>query len=123
MTTNLESTKTEELLRLAEAATPGPWVCDWPIDSVAEPDEHPDVSVWQGVEFTGKFINNISFDNSIANGNFIALANPATILELCALLEKAEEALHKLYHNLADTDANEQAGEALAAIKQWKEQE
>ena len=45
------------------------------------------------------------------------LANPATILELCALLEKAEEAL-----KLHDYGTRyPQAIEALAAIKQWKE--
>ena len=56
------------------------------------------------------------------NAKFIALANPATILELCALLETCEAALleaedfcsakHVGFQNLDD---------ALAAIKQWKE--
>ena len=57
-----------------------------------------------------------------ANERFEYLANPATILELCALLETCEAALleaedfcsakHVGFQNLDD---------ALAAIKQWKE--
>lgn len=47
---------------------------------------------------------------------FITLANPATILELCALLEKAEGALDD-----AETYTHpDTVSEALAAIKQWK---
>jgi hypothetical protein len=54
------------------------------------------------------------------NARFIAACDPATILELCALLEKAEEAL-KFY---ADDPWNNQnkGKQALAAIKQWKKQ-
>ena len=53
--------------------------------------------------------------------NFFTLASPATILELCALLEKAEEALLS-----EDAQTNEGLRcaisiEALTAIKQWKE--
>ena len=76
-----------------------------------------------------------------ANERFEYIANPATILELCALLEKAEEALREWnlaadnseeteYDDMASyvipmpifCDANEKMEEALAAIKQWKEQ-
>ena len=54
----------------------------------------------------------------LAEVEYKKLANPATILELCALLEKAEEAL-----KLHDYGTRyPQAIEALAAIKQWKEQ-
>lgn len=48
------------------------------------------------------------------------LANPATILELCALLEKAEETLDK-YRGQVDRFGEHTSVEALAAIKQWKE--
>ena len=43
------------------------------------------------------------------------VVSAATILELCALLEKAEEALK-------DRIDFDKTIEALAAIKQWKEQ-
>lgn len=72
-----------------------------------------------------------------ANAYFEYLTNPATILELCALLEKAEEALEETtalctnYEAVEEPDGYQfteapavikQGNEALAAIKQWKEQ-
>ena len=74
----------------------------------------------------------------VEDSNFITLANPTTILELCALLEKAEEAMEK-FHACFDmlTDGPDDSDKALAmqwleqgrdlrseylaAIKQWKE--
>ena len=58
------------------------------------------------------------------DAKFIALANPATILELCALLEKAEEALETV--GISATDGEYvvdtwKVEEALAEIKQWKD--
>ena len=47
-------------------------------------------------------------------------ADPATILELCTLLETAEEALDK-YRGQVDRFGEHTSVEALAAIKQWKE--
>jgi hypothetical protein len=67
------------------------------------------------------------------NARFIAECDPATILELCALLKKAEEALQSWANTInyqytgsreAMTHLQEcdgQGQEALAAIKQWKE--
>lgn len=52
---------------------------------------------------------------------FIALANPVTILELCALLEKAEESLEVMARTTSCNYA--MVPEALAAIKQWKEKD
>ena len=48
---------------------------------------------------------------------------PATILELCALLEKAEDALEYPFDIvvLNERTVSTKAKEALAAIKQWKE--
>ena len=78
------------------------------------------------------------FDVQEGNGEevfdpFHDLANPATILELCALLEKAEKALkaqvedkrdgpffHEDEHPKGSCLRNSE--EAIAAIKQWKEQ-
>lgn len=50
-------------------------------------------------------------------GDTSLAAAQARILELCALLEKAEEALDMLDYGTRYAEANE----ALAAIKQWKE--
>jgi hypothetical protein len=62
------------------------------------------------------------------NARFIAACDPATILELCALLEKAEEALKKNFEFL-ETPVEDRkvmpwtdTYDALAAIKQWKDQ-
>ncbi len=57
---------------------------------------------------------------------YLTLANPATILELCALLEKAEEALETIKSCSATEGEYGRAlqrtiSEPLAAIKQWKE--
>ena len=48
-----------------------------------------------------------------------------TILELCALLTQAEEALKGVWLNLgrSDTYRNSLITPALAAIKQWREKE
>ena len=48
--------------------------------------------------------------------------NATTILELCALLEKVEEALETITQHSVCCDARHTAAPALAAIKQWKEQ-
>lgn len=100
--------KLTALVEAAKAATPGPW------------DSYKSI-----VEFPQQEAGGFSLSNcprAYANAEFIALANPATILELCALLEQAEEAL-------LSEDVQTMEGlrcaisiEALAAIKQWKEQ-
>jgi FtsZ-binding cell division protein ZapB len=70
-----------------------------------------------------------NYESEEKNRTFIALANPATIIELCALLEKAKEALetctegdystgHVIHPSFDEASVNQ----ALAAIKQWKEQ-
>ena len=85
-----------ELEELAKAATPGPWLCDWTSDATEDENEPADVSVWQGKLFSGKFIGNISFDNSIPDGNYIAAANPSSILELTAAYREAIAAINKI---------------------------
>lgn len=114
----------EQLKKLAESATPGPWVCDWPADADASDEKYPDVSVWQGVEFTGKFINNIAFDNCVTNGNYIAAANPATIRSLIEVAEKMAEALANAKIAMQDIGAArfhyDIARDALAAWEELK---
>lgn len=83
----------DALERAALAATPGPWVSDLDGTETLEDGEYADVSVWAGKAFDGKFINNVSFDNAIADGAYIAAANPATMLELIRRLRAAEAAV------------------------------
>lgn len=66
----------------------------------------------------------VGADQRNNNAEFIALANPVTILELCTLLEKAEDAMITARDAARCTDswAYEALDEPLAAIKQWKEQ-
>ena len=114
--------KLTALIEAAKAATSGPWsdtryqeiyVGHDPENMIIGPDDESIIA------------QNVSDDNS----TFIALANPAIILELCALLEKAEEALetctegdystgHVIHPSFDDASVNQ----SLAAIKQWKEQ-
>lgn len=56
------------------------------------------------------------------NAKFIAACDPDTILELCALLEKAEDALESERKSQRRIDHFKMTLEALAAIKQWKDQ-
>ena len=79
------------LRKLAEEATPGPWISDWDGTETLEDGEYADVSVWAGKAFDGKFINNVSFDNAIADGAYIATANPSTILQLLDYIETLEK--------------------------------
>lgn len=91
-------TDLDDLEKKAREATPGPWVSDCEEESrqILDPDEYIDVSVWQGVSFEGKFINNIAFDNCIANADYIAAANPSAILDLIARCRKAEARVAEL---------------------------
>lgn len=144
--------KLTALIEAAEVATPGPWDSEdnnWETSSVYA----------QGSLIAQCLIDGFACEGTqeryeaikAANATFIALANPATILELCTLLKQAEEALEKervshittghtlgarcqeLYLLLMQaqtaleiinrTISCNYAGvpEALAAIKQWKE--
>jgi len=80
----MELEKKEELLRLAEAATPGPWrecgadrggcACGqvWSISS-----DCPVAEAWRGDDVIGE-----PEQGAMANAAFIAKANPAAILSL-----------------------------------------
>lgn len=77
------------LRKLAEAATPGPWT----IDTYAEEwAQMRDVSLWAEGDV---FLANIGtpecvvHDGGLANGRYIATANPQTILALLAELDAA----------------------------------
>ena len=100
--------KLTALIEAAKAATPGPWR-----EGTPPPNGTTTVGTLQGL-MTAHCFNG-------QDSNFIALANPATILELCALLEKAEEALDECDNEFAKRGIGFQnLDDALAAIKQWK---
>lgn len=95
---------------------------------------HPDEVAWYASDTLAN--KGVAY---VEDSNFIALANPTTILELCALLEKAEAAAkafktareqadqygHLVEASLDIAEAYYQADrmndEALATIKQWKD--
>jgi len=128
------TSKLQRLIEAAKAATPGPWFNgdfsddfgDNPVTVYATKPEllaKGQSSIWP--DGLSKIL--VADTNEgiypIADAAFIALANPATILELCALLEKAEGALE--WHNEQDEEVrynDSPTRQALAAIKQWKEQ-
>ena len=76
-------TKTEELLKLTEAATPGPWrfTANGVIGSDAMPDEQF-IVLWDD-----------DARNRFNDFPLIAAANPATIRQLVALVRLQHEAL------------------------------
>lgn len=100
-------TDLNELKKLAEAATPGPWSC--PIedhDSIAaqvEFIERPGglalSAVWLASvdqENRGDYDSERCFSQEAENDRrFIAAANPTTVLDLIARLERAEKALEQ----------------------------
>lgn len=133
--------KLTALIEAAKAATPGPWV-----GKAAHAQGYGWVTAPNGGTCTfGKPVQILSgqYRKMGADALFIALANPATILELCALLEKAGAALEEMVERAEEpSDANcscfisppcndcvdygglreafSDSRNALAAIKQWK---
>lgn len=113
--------KLTALIEAANAATPGPWTCEK--FNTNSPTLYHNIK--GNYSYKPAWVEPIHVcitkqDTEWPDADFIALANPATILELCALLEKAEEALQacddELVHGASYTISH-----ALAAIKQWKE--
>ncbi|HHH0624255.1 TPA: hypothetical protein ACPZRI_004103 [Yersinia enterocolitica] len=79
----------EELKKAALAATPGPWEkCDsyGPNENgtCVSAVERPDLMIASTTGYYGR-------DGGIANAHFIALANPAAILDMIAKLEAAQK--------------------------------
>ena len=99
----------DALKKAAEAATPGPWatdatvivsIADWPIE------DGPGWHDWEKArgEPIGRFVAEARTGDAEgdANSAFIALANPATVLDLIARIEAAEEALTEAASKFAD---------------------
>ncbi|MFM1454483.1 ead/Ea22-like family protein [Yersinia enterocolitica] len=104
----------EELKKVALAATPGPWVkCDsyGPNENgtCISAVERPDLMIASTTGYYGRV-------GGIANTHFIALANPAVILDLIAQLEAAQKERDALKMKLSD------AGCLLVEWKQRVEQ-
>ena len=106
------TTDINELRRLAQAATPGPWKTGQYLGSLRQFVIHTDVGDkgrGSDVAFTS-----IAFgsDETVANARLIAAANPSAISELLDRLEAAEsDAAHQ--KALADS--------ALRVAKRWEE--
>ena len=89
---------TNELRRLAQAATPGPWKTGQYLGSLRQFVIHTDVGDkgrGSDVAFTS-----IAFgsDETVANARLIAAANPSAISELLDRLEATEEERDGLHH-------------------------
>ncbi len=120
--------KLTALVEAAKAATPGPWETQG-LDKAGQA-----IVGNKYIELFTCWHHSVgSIEKEMrSNATFIALANPATILELCALLEKAEDALKVVGdHLVPDYGPGHFAvqrldkfaiDDAIAAIKQWKEQ-
>jgi len=74
---------TQELRKLAEAATQGPWI--------AGDDEDSDYYLVGPPSFGTVVTNPVVQLHALNNAEFIAAANPAAILELIDRVEKAEK--------------------------------
>ncbi|EPW5940331.1 hypothetical protein ACXKU5_002545 [Yersinia enterocolitica] len=109
----------EELKKVALAATPGPWgKCDsyGPNENgtCISAVERPDLMIASTTGYYGRV-------GGIANTHFIALANPAVILDLIAQLEAAEAQIKDMkevlrgIHNTAIDPYGSRAGIAIAA--------
>lgn len=116
--------KLTELIKVAKAATPGPWETD-------DANPHLVARYINGVYHYILAVDPSSFSSTETTGEqddavaaFISLANPATLLELCALLERAEEALQTC-ESMSDCNNDgvsyKAASNVITAIKQWKE--
>lgn len=97
---------TEELKRLAEAATPGPWEYDY---------DDQDLDTCNGILWgTNNYAiailpydGQVSDEKVTATGNHIAAANPAAVLELIAEVEALRANATGLEHQLRESRQND----------------
>ncbi|HHU4999995.1 TPA: ead/Ea22-like family protein [Yersinia enterocolitica] len=113
----------EELKKVALAATPGPWgKCDsyGPNENgtCISAVERPDLMIASTTGYYGRV-------GGIANTHFIALANPAVILDLIAQLEAAQKERDDLREkvNQADSEWHKMADRILSAGKRAEKAE
>jgi hypothetical protein len=109
-----------ELRKLAEAATPGPWMYDagnWSI----ERRDNCDVDSWRNsvASIAGNHVD----ESSSANGYFIAGANPAAVLSLLNRLAALEANNARLKRDLADEIARRDENAEIAFAHRAKASE
>ena len=96
----------EELKRLAEAATPGPWKYDY------DDQDHDRLSgiLWGTNLYaiaTIPYNGQVRDEKVTATGNYIAAANPAAVLELIAEVEALRANATGLEHQLRESRQND----------------
>ncbi len=100
-----------ELRKLAEAATPGPWAYDYD-----DQDHDTCVGILWGTNHyaiaTIPYNGQVSDEKVTATGNYIAAANPAAVLELIDIYYGCKDALEAVVN---------QRQELLAALKDARE--
>ena len=108
-----------ELEKLAKAATPGPWVIDWYVCREAGEE------LWRVPKSIGPIYpdeNHWARDHigtSINDTNYLAAANPQTILAMIELLREMGEALYHMTMYAKDDGCGLRiADEALAKYKE-----
>lgn len=79
----------DELREKAEAATEGPWIREWP----APDDPYTKPAILEREEYEVVVRADDERETDLADFDFIAAADPATVLALIERLEDAEEAL------------------------------
>ena len=84
-------TRTEELLALAEKATPGPW---W--KGKCEPTADGHALAWIGIHFVDCEGGQSNYKEQADDAAFIAAANPETIKQLVELCRLQNEALKRV---------------------------
>ena len=101
---------TNELRRLAQAATPGPWYVTGKLTRYVE--ARIDGGLIQEVAACGPTKADGGYGpQQEANARLIAAANPATISELLSRLEAAEKAVNEAYQRGYETGQEEIAAE------------
>ncbi len=98
-------TRTEELLALAEAATPGPWHAD------GEHEAHDCVC-------TKTFC--VVSDGTAKDVEFIAAANPETIKQMCLREQKLVELVRLQHDALEEFRSMSACDEAIEAFNTWE---
>ena len=93
-----------ELKKLAEKATPGPWVpfCKTRVQAVFGPDGPQPDSKGTVVNWPGFDSSDATSSQRKANAKFIAAANPATVLSLIAALSAVTAERDRLREEMAE---------------------
>lgn len=118
---------TNELRRLAQAATPGPWKAEQYLGTPRQFVIYTDVGDKGRVSDVAYTSITFGHDETVANARLIAAANPAVVLELLDRIEAAEDdATHQ--KALAESALRvaegweRKCGELRAEVQTWQDQ-